>query len=588
MEPTSSVNYPLLRLNPNYTQLRAAAEGNSETPMLDNASLDTGWGRILMGHTFADPADLAAELCRESHGKRDIAIYIDKPHVVLSYAPQHLFLDPSDTLRLALVDTDGAPVPLLAESDRGDVRIRPVASETDAEAMNALYLKRNMVPTSPEYVWRQRSSDVLVYLVAEDSVTGSVIGTVTGVNHRLLFNDPGAGSSLWCLAVDPQTPRPGVGEALVRALAHHFQQQGCAYMDLSVMHDNRQAKALYDKLGFFALTTFSIKNKNAYNEPLFIGPELEENLNPYARIIVDEARARGISVEILDAEEGYFRLSRGGKSIACRESLSDLTTSVAMSRCQDKYVTHRWLARAGIKMPAFQLAGDTVADLRFLQHHTRIVVKPANGEQGKGITVGVTTEQELATALDKAHQYGERVLLESCVDGEDLRVVVINYRVVAAAVRKPAQIIGDGVHDARTLIEKQSRRRQAATGGESRIPLDAETERCLAAQGYNYDSVLAAGVKVAVRKTANLHTGGTIHDVTDLLHSRIVETSVKAARHLEIPVVGFDFMIEAPDRAEHALIEANERVGLANHEPQPTAQRFVDLLFPLSHSTRRN
>lgn len=580
--------HPLIRQNPNYALLKAAAGSDAASGMLDNASLDCGWGRILMGHTFADPADLAAELCRESHGKRDIAVYVDKPHVVLSYAPQHLFLDPSDTLRLALVGADGEPAPAFIGDTRADLRIRPVESEADAEAMNALYLKRHMVPTMPEFVWRQHNSDVLTFLVAEDNVTGDIIGTVTGVNHRQLFNDPGAGSSLWCLAVDPQTPRPGVGEALVRALAHHFQQQGCAYMDLSVMHDNSQAKALYDKLGFYPLTTFSIKNKNAYNEPLFIGPELEEHLNPYARIIVDEARARGISVEILDAEEGYFRLSRGGKSISCRESLCDLTTSVAMSRCQDKYVTHRWLAKAGVKMPAFQLAGDAAADRAFLERHHTIVVKPANGEQGKGITVGVTTDDELTDAIAKAEQFGERVLLESWCSGEDLRVVVINYRVVAAAVRKPAEIIGDGVHDARTLIEKQSRRRGAATGGESRIPLDAETARCLAQQGYDYDSVIDAGIRVTVRKTANLHTGGTIHDVTDLLHPRIVETSVKAARHLEIPVVGFDFIIDAPDRAEHVLLEANERVGLANHEPQPTAQRFVDLLFPLSRSNRRN
>ena len=88
---------------------------------------------------------------------------------------------------------------------------------------------------------------------------------------------------------------------------------------------------------------------------------------------------------------------------------------------------------------------------------------------------------------------------------------------VAAAVRKPASLVGDGVSTVRTLIEKQSRRRAAATGGESRIPVDAETERCIAAAGYGYESVLPAGQPLAVRKTANLHTGGTIHDVTPIL-----------------------------------------------------------------------
>ncbi|MEZ5582245.1 MAG: hypothetical protein R3F37_05185 [Candidatus Competibacteraceae bacterium] len=110
------------------------------------------------------------------------------------------------------------------------------------------------------------------------------------------------------------------------------------------------------------------------------------------------------------------------------------------------------------------------------------MVKPTNSEQGKGITVGVTEAEALDAAIEKASRFSDRVLLESFQPGQDLRIVVINYK-VSAAVRKPAQFVGDGQHDVRTLLEKQSRRRQAATGGESRIPIDAETERCLAQQG---------------------------------------------------------------------------------------------------------
>ncbi|MDX9874297.1 MAG: N-acetylglutaminylglutamine synthetase [Spongiibacteraceae bacterium] len=565
---------------PNYETLHSLAQEHDAT-VVDSATVYTGWGRILMGHTFADPAALAAELCREQPGKRDIAIYCDNPHVVLSYAPQQLFLDPSDTLRLELDAFEP-----IDETHFPDLRIHRPESEADAHAINDLYLKRGMVPTDPEFVWQHRDSETLTFLVAEDRVTGQIIGTVTGLHHGRLFNDPQAGSSLWCLAVDPQAQRPGVGEALVRYLASSFKADACRYMDLSVMHDNSGAKALYEKLGFSPVWTFSIKNKNAHNEALFIGPELEENLNPYAKIIVDEARARGIFVEVLDAEEGYFRLSRGGKSITCRESLSDMTSAVAMSRCQDKYVTNRWLSKAGLSVPAFQLAGDPGADRAFLEKHGRIVVKPCTGEQGKGITIGVETEEALEAAITRARQFGERVLLESLQPGEDLRIVVINYQVVAAAVRRPAQVIGDDVHDARTLIEKQSRRRAAATHGESSIPIDDETERLLAEQGLTLDSIIPGGQIVQVRKTANLHTGGTIHDVTDQLHPQLVSAAVKAARRLEIPVVGLDFMVRAPDQPEHVIIEANERVGLANHEPQPTAERFLDLLFPLSHSAR--
>lgn len=548
--------------------------------MSEQVSLYCGWGRVIFAQTFEAPEKIAAEMVRERPGQRDIAAYVSNPHVVLSYAPQQLFLDPSDMLRLDLAgfepDTNGTPI-----------EIRRITREAEAEAINDLYLKRDMVPSDANFIWRQRNSDKLVFLIAVDAQSQDVLGTVTGIDHRAVFDDPDNGSSLWCLAVDPTALLPGIGQALVCALARHFQEAGRAYLDLSVIHSNTQAKALYDKLGFRPVQVFSIKNKNAYNENLFIGPEFEEELNPYARIIVDEARSRGIAVDVLDSKEGYFRLSLGAKSVVCRESLSELTTAIAMSRCQDKYVTHRWLNKAGLRTPAFQLAGGTAENRAFLEEHAQVVVKPTVGEQGKGITVGVDNEADLEAAVQLAGHFGERVLLESCHPGQDLRVVVINNRVVAAAIRKPAQIRGDGVHDVRTLIEKQSRRREAATSGESRIPLDAETERHLAANGYSLDSIIPEGEHVEVRKTANLHTGGTIHDVTSILHPRLVEASVRAARRLDIPVVGLDLMVRAPDQPDYVIIEANERVGLANHEPQPTAQCFIDLLFPLSRKNPR-
>ena len=156
------------------------------------------------------------------------------------------------------------------------------------------------------------------------------------------------------------------------------------------------------------------------------------------------------------------------------------------------------------------------------------------------------------------------------------------FKLVAAAVRRPARVVGDGRLSIRDLIERQSRRRSAATGGESRIPIDEETVRCLSSSGHALDDVLADGEELAVRRTANLHTGGTIHDVTGEVHSRLVDAAVTAAKAINIPVVGIDFMVKSPRQPDYAFIEANERPGLANHEPQPTAERFVDLLFPRS------
>lgn len=545
-----------------------------------NKHVFSGWGRVLFAQTFDDPQELANEMLAEKTGQRDIAAYVGDPHVVLSHAPQRLFLDPSDMLRLHLggVDESGAPE---------GIDIRRIASRDEAEAMNALFLKRDMVPSDPEHIFVEREGSRVIYFIAVDTGTDQVVGTVTGVDHVTVFGDTENGSSLWCLAVDPVAAQPGIGEALVRHLARHFQEIGRTQMDLSVIHDNRQAKALYTKVGFEPLHLFSIKTKNAHNEVFFLGPALEENLNPYARIIIEEARVRGIAAEVLDETEGYFRLASGATSITCRESLSELTSAIAMSRCQDKYITHRWLAKAGIQTPDFQLAGDAAADRQFLDRHRKLVVKPAIGEQGRGVTVGIDTVEALLAAIDLARRYSERVLLESFHAGQDLRIVVINSRVVAAAVRRPAQIVGDGERSARALIEKQSRRRRAATSGESRIPMDDETESCLRNAGYSLDDVIPGGKRVNVQRTANLHTGGTIHDVTPLLHPELSGVAEKAAKWLDIPVVGLDLIVPSPDQPKYVMIEANERPGLANHEPQPTAQRFVDLLFPLSISVAR-
>ncbi|HEV7372486.1 N-acetylglutaminylglutamine synthetase [Arenibaculum sp.] len=557
----------------NWVEGRAAAPG---TDLPENVTVDCGWGRLLFAHTFRDHAALAQSLRAERPGQRDIALYLRDPHVVLALAPQELFLDPSHTYRLWLATYRPA-----RRRAKGFV-LRRLRTLADARAVNRIYAARRMVPVDPAFLRENRNSRVLTHYVAEEETTGEVIGSVTGVDHVHAFGDPENGSSLWCLAVDPQAAAPGVGESLVRMLAEHFQARGRAFMDLSVLHDNVNAIALYEKLGFQRVPVFALKARNAINERLFTGPPPEDALNPYAMIIINEARRRGIAVDVLDAEAAFFRLSFGGRSIACRESLSELTTSVAMSRCDDKAVTRRCLEKEGLRVPAQRVAAGAGENAAFLAEHGSVVVKPARGEQGRGITVDVRTPEEVEHAVEAARAHAETVLLEQYVEGQDLRIVVIDYKVVAAAIRRPAEVTGTGEHTIAQLIEAQSRRRAAATGGESRIPMDRETERCVASHGWSMDDVLPAGERLAVRKTANLHTGGTLHDVTDHLHPALVTAARAAARALEIPVVGLDFLVPSPSGPDYVIIEANERPGLANHEPQPTAERFIDLLFPHS------
>jgi GNAT-family acetyltransferase (TIGR03103 family) len=548
--------------------------------MAHDVALECGWGRLIFGQTFRDQRRIEETLRAEEPLRRDIALYLRDPHVLVSHAPDELFIDPSLTYRLWFHRYRPAREPL-----RGVV-VRKMRTQADADSTNRIYAANHMVTADAEVMWANQRTRTFTYLVAEDAETGDIIGTVTGVDHRKAFRDPERGSSLWCLAVDPQAQRPGVGQALVRTLAERYQARGNAYMDLSVIHDNEAAIALYEKLGFVRVPVFCVKRKNPINEPLFVPAPHEEGLNPYAKIIAEEARRRGISVRVIDAEWGELALSHGGRELVTRESLSELTTAIAMSRCDDKRVTRRVLEDAGLRVPRGQRASTPEEDAEFLGEVGSLVVKPAKGEQGDGITVGVTDAGALREAVEEARRFSPTVLLEEVVEGKDLRVIVIQGEVVAAATRKPAMVVGTGRHTIAELIEKQSRRRAAATEGESRIPVDAHTEATVAEAGHAMDDVLPEGAQLQVRRTANLHTGGTIHDVTEQLHPALAQASVRAARALDIPVVGLDLLVPAVDEPEYVFIEANERPGLANHEPQPTAERFIDLLFPQTRRVR--
>ncbi|TVR51805.1 MAG: N-acetylglutaminylglutamine synthetase [Puniceicoccaceae bacterium] len=558
-----------------------ADHDSSATGASPGVILECGWGRLLFAHTFPDPGSVAEAILREEPDHRDIAFYLTDPHIVLNHAPQQLFLDPSHTYRIRFERY--AP----RSATAAGFSIGPVERREDIAEINRIYGLHKMVTVDEKVVWASREDERLDYVVARSDETGSVLGVALGVDHMANFQDLENGSSLWSLAVDPQAPVPGIGQGLVRWLIEHYQRRGRSQLDLSVMHTNKSAIALYEKLGFERVAVFAVKTRNSYNEPLYVGEFPDSGYNPYAKIIIDEALRRGIAVDPLDPPRGYFRLRLGGRRVTCRESLSELTSAVALSRCDDKAITRDLLIEAGLRVPDQVVVKSPAEAESFLGKHHRIVVKPARGEQGQGISVDVRRQDELEAALAAAGRICETVLLEEFVQGEDLRIIVINGESVAAAVRRPPEICGTGRHTIRQLIESLSRRREAATGGESHIPIDAETERCVRNEGFSLDDTIEEGRLLAVRKTANLHTGGTIHDVTSRLHPKLAAAAVRAAQCLEIPVVGFDLIVPSIEGPDYAFIEANERPGLANHEPAPTAQKFIDFLFPhTAESTR--
>jgi ribosomal protein S18 acetylase RimI-like enzyme len=346
--------------------------------------LDCGWGRIVFGQTFTSADRLTSALRAEASGHRDICIYPREPHVLIAQAPSELFLDPSHTYRLDLRRyTPG----------RGShAVVRSIEGPEDAAAMNAVYASAGMLQADPSLLLR--NAETHVHLPGR-----------RGAGHRPDRRDGHRGRPRRGLRrprgrhqpvvpgrrpAEPagrrgRPPDPRAGRALRRPRP--------AYVDLSVLHDNRAAINLYERVGFVRVPVLSLKRKNTINERLFVTPPSEsyQRLNPYARIIADEARRRGHRRRGAGRGVGRAPAVARGRSILTRESLSELTTAVAMSRCDDKRVTRRIAERAGLSVPRGRTATGDQQDLAFLAEVGDVVVKPARGEQGQGITVGVHT-----------------------------------------------------------------------------------------------------------------------------------------------------------------------------------------------------
>lgn len=290
----------------------------------------------------------------------------------------------------------------------------------------------------------------------------------------------------------------------------------------------------------------------------------------FVQIIIDEAVSRGIEVEVLDDHHGELDLRHpDGRREVVRAALCERTSAVAAWRCQDKLTTRTVLTRHGLVIPAGRLATHDERDLAFLQEHGDVVVKPAEGQTGDGVTVGISTPDELRAAIDDALEHGPDVLVEQRVPGDDIRVVVIDGEVVAAARRTPAQVVGDGRRTVAELVEASS----------VPVPRD-EVESAVADQDLNLDAVPDPDDDVALSAVANVHRGGSIHDVTDTLSDHLKRVSVAVTEAIGIPLAGVDLMVPDVTGTDYAVIEVNERPGLANHEPHPVVERYLDLLFP--------
>lgn len=318
-----------------------------------------------------------------------------------------------------------------------------------------------------------------------------------------------------------------------------------------------------------------------------------EELGPSTRAIYQAAKARGIPVTVY-GEENLLVLGHG----CCREkvwaTLTSKTSALATDLVCDKQLTKRILEENGIYVPrgwSVTTAEEAVAVWR--ENRGAVVVKPLTGNQGKGVTINITNQAELERAFHEARVYDEKVLVEEYIPGLQYRFCTVNGKLAAAAERIPAYVVGDGTHSVKELVEMANTDPSRGEGHAkplSTIKIDAVAITVLAKQNLSPRAVPAPRQVVRIRDNANLSTGGTAVDVTNIVHPANVRLAERIAVVTGLDVAGIDVVardITQPiGPGNGAVIEVNAAPGIRMHhypsagKPRDVAGRIVDYLFP--------
>lgn len=314
---------------------------------------------------------------------------------------------------------------------------------------------------------------------------------------------------------------------------------------------------------------------------------------PSTESILRACREREIPVISLNGGL-LFQLGYGRCQRRIQGTITSFTSALAVDLACDKESARRLLEDAGLPVPAALTAAsltEAVAAARRLGYP--VVVKPRRGNQGKGVCIELNCDRETEAAFRIARNYDEEVLVEKYIPGRHYRLLVIGGKVVAAAERFPAAVIGDGEHTIRELVElvnRDPRRGEGHGRPLTRLEIDPVAVLELARQGYTSESRPEPGRTVFLRRNANLSTGGSAADVTDCVHPDNALLAVRAAEVLGLDVAGVDLV--APDISrsmrdgEGGIIEVNAAPGFRMHlspnrgRPRDVGRALVDYLFP--------
>lgn len=315
-------------------------------------------------------------------------------------------------------------------------------------------------------------------------------------------------------------------------------------------------------------------------------------LGPSTGSIVRAALSRGIPARRLN-DRSLVQLGYGCKQHRILAAETDRTSAVAESIVQDKELTKQLLDAVGVPVPKGRpvvSAEDAWAAAQEIG--VPVVIKPQDGNQGRGVACNLNTREQVFAAYAAAIEEGDEIICEKFAHGADYRLLVIGYKLVAAARREPPQVIGDGRHSITQLVEeanKDPRRGEDHATSLSKLRLDEIAKGVLAEQGLTVDSIPAAGQLVLIRRNANLSTGGSATDVTDLVHPEVAARVIDGVRMVGLDIAGVDVVCQDISRPLEQqggiIVEINAAPGLRMHlEPssgkgRPVGEAIIDTMF---------
>lgn len=316
-------------------------------------------------------------------------------------------------------------------------------------------------------------------------------------------------------------------------------------------------------------------------------------LGPSTASLVKAAEERGIPWLRLN-EQSLIQLGHGKYQQRIQATVTSRTSHIAVELAQDKEETNKILANCGLPVPRQELVRSAERAVRAAERlGYPVVTKPYDGNHGRGISIGLGCAEEVRAGFAAAAEHSSSVIVETHLRGDDHRLLVVNGELIAATRRTPGRVIGDGIHTVRELIEIVNRDPRRGIGHEkvmTRLELDAQAQMMLSRQGLTADSTVPEGQIVPLRSTANLSTGGTATDVTDIIHPDNRDMAVRAVTAVGLDVGGVDFL--CPDIAESyrsvggGICEVNAAPGFRMHvapsegTPRDAAGPVIDMLFP--------